>query len=86
MLPEVPAMGTNPLNEDPPSSIEQFAGGFNVSVNQYNVDVEAYQQALSEVEEVNELGDQIVNLVSEDEQAGQASWTLLHTQCFKHYA
>ena len=67
MLPEAPAMGTNPLNEDPQSSIEQFAGGFNVSVSQYNVDVEAYQQALSEVEEVNELGDQIVNLVSEDE-------------------
>ena len=57
-------MGANPLNEDAPSSVEEFARDFNSTVDTYIENVRAYREALSEVEEVNELGERVVNLVS----------------------
>ena len=63
-LPEAPDVGANPLNEDAPSSVEEFARDFNSTVDTYIENIRAYQEALSEVEEVNELGERVINLVS----------------------
>lgn len=62
-LPETPDVGANPLNEDPPSSVEEFARDFNYTVDRYIESVSAYQEAVAEVEEANELGEKVVNLV-----------------------
>jgi len=63
-LPETPDIGANPLNEDPPSSVEEFARDFNYTVDRYIESVSAYQEAVAEAEGVNELGERVVNLVS----------------------
>ena len=60
---ETPLNGTNPLNVDPPDSVESFAEGFNASAIEYIDEVETYEEILAEVEEVNTIGGQVVNLV-----------------------
>ena len=64
MLPETPDIGANPFNGDPPSSVEEFARDFNYTVSRYIESVSAYREAVAEVEQVNELGERVVNLVS----------------------
>ena len=44
--------------------MEEFARDFNYTVNKYIESVSAYQKAVAEVEQVNELGERVVNLVS----------------------
>lgn len=44
--------------------MEEFARDFNSTVNRYIESVSAYQEAVAEVEQVNELGERVVNLVS----------------------
>ena len=63
-LPETSDVSANPLNEDPPSSVEEFARDFNYTVDRYIESVNTYQEAAAEAEEVNELGERVVNLVS----------------------
>ena len=58
-----PLNGTNPLNVDPPDSVESFAENFNASALEYIDEVEIYEEILAEVEEVNALGGQVVDLV-----------------------
>ena len=44
--------------------MESFADSFNASVNDFLEGVEDYEEALAEVQEVNELAGQVVDLVS----------------------
>ena len=65
---------TNPLNEDTPDSVEEFADRFNSSVLDYIDEVLDYHEAVKEIEDTNTLVEQLVNLV----RANQAnSWLLL---------
>lgn len=60
---ETPLNGTNPLNIDPPDSVESFANNFNTSAVEYINEIEEYEEILAEVEEANNLGGQVVDLV-----------------------
>ena len=67
MEPEsAPFEGSNPLNVDPPDTVEEFAVDLNVSVGAYTDSIQLYEEAVEAVEEANLLGEQVVNLVSEE--------------------
>jgi len=64
-VPEAPLNGTNPLNEDAPSSQQGFIEQFNNEAFQYIQQASGYQLEVQEVTAVNELGEQLINLVRE---------------------
>lgn len=63
-IPDVPLEGSNPLNEDPPDTIQDFFENLNSSILDYNDQVIAYEEAVREVEQTNTIGEQLVNLVN----------------------
>ena len=68
-----PLEGSNPLNDDPPVTVEEFVDDFNVSVGTYADSIQVYMEAVEAVEEANLLGEQVVNLVSGKNEGRSAS-------------
>ena len=62
VVPDVPLNGSNPLNEDPPDTMD-FVETFNASAIGYIDEVIEYQELLQDVEEVNMIGEELINLV-----------------------
>ena len=63
MIPDAPLAGSNPLNEDPPNSLEDFVGDFNSTLLDFVDSVEDYEDVLMDYEETNVLGERVINLV-----------------------
>ncbi len=60
---DAPLSGSNPLNEDPPETTEEFVTNFNESAIGYLDEIESYELILNEVEETNSIGEEFINLV-----------------------
>ena len=61
-IPDVPLNGSNPLNVDPPETMD-FVQNFNASAIGYVEEVIDYQELLQEVEDTNTIGEELINLV-----------------------
>ena len=68
-----PLEGSNPLNEDPPDTVEEFVDDFNITVGAYTDSIQVYVEAVQAVEEANLLGEQVVNMVSGGKEGSSAS-------------
>ena len=62
-VPDYPLHDSNPLNEDPPETLEDFLSDLNVSAIGYIEEVAYYQQVLEELGETNMLVEQFINMV-----------------------
>ena len=58
-----PLNGSNPLNEDPPETTAEFVEELNGTVSTFIDSVLVYEEAVREANDVNELGELVLNSV-----------------------
>lgn len=62
-IPEITLNGSNLFDADRPDSVEDFVNRYNESATYFLEEIAAYEEAVHEVEEINSLGEQLINMV-----------------------
>jgi len=65
LSPPSPTQSDNPLNEDPPTSEDDFVSDYEQEVEQFNSDSAEYMMEVERVMEVNTIVETMVNAVSD---------------------
>jgi len=65
LSPTLPTQSDNPLNEDPPTSEDDFVSDYEQEVEQFASDSDDYMMEVERVMEVNTIVETMVNAVSD---------------------